>query len=90
MEENKFMKKSREWVGLVGDADSFTVPVAKTYGHVEEYLRKLNGNENKREVASTVAKIVEKAAPYYLSNCPIEYSVNLEESFQILVDSLCD
>jgi len=84
------MTKAKEWVGLVGDADSFDVPVAYTYGHVEEYLSELSGNEDKRIVAGNVAKIVKKCAPYYLHGYPSSYADSLKSSFQALVDMLVD
>jgi len=88
--ENVFMEKAREWVGLSGDADSFPIHVAKIYGHVENYLMNLKGDEDKTQVARNVAEIVKRHAPRYLSNCPVGYSHCAEDSFQILLDKLQD
>jgi hypothetical protein len=82
------MERAKEWLDLNRDADSFDLPVAYTYEHVEKYLSSLTGNENKRTVAGNVAKIVKKAGSYYLTNYSPSYAANLKSSFQILVDKL--
>ena len=69
-------------------ADCFTVVNAKIFGYVNEYLSKLTGNEEKRNVAKKVAKIVRNTAPQYLIGATRSDIKFTDETFQTLVDDL--
>ena len=95
MRDNKFVKKAYDWMervaneddGVVGD---FTVYHGKLFGAVLQYLERLEGNEDKRKVAVTTARIAGKCAPYILSDLSPTNANYIIKDFQDLVNGLED
>ena len=73
--------------GAIGD---FTVYHGDLFGAVLQYLGRLEGNEDKRTVARTTARIVGKCAPHVLGDLPITNAKYIIKDFERLVNNLLD
>jgi len=92
---NKFEEKAYKWMERVANVDGgavgdFTVYHGKLFGAVLQYLENLKGNENKRKVALTAAKIVGKCAPHILSDSTLTNANYVIKDFQDLANDLAD
>ena len=95
MRNNKFVKKAYDWMERVANVDggavgNFTTYHGNLFGAVLQYLKRLEGNENKRTVARTTARIVGKCAPYVLGDLPLTNANDVIKDFQDLSNDLYD
>jgi len=93
MKENKFVEKAYGWMEKTAATDcytpgNFTISHAHIFGHVLNYLGNLRGNENKREVAKGIKKVVESVASKYLEGSTKTEILEVEKDFQELVNDI--
>lgn len=93
MRGNEFVKKAYGWMERVANVDGgtvgdFTGYHGKLFGAVLQYLERLEGNEDKRKVARTTARIVGKCAPYVLSDLPPTNADHIIKDFEDFANDL--